>query len=86
MGLVEQHCPAPAVVFHGGPEHGREAVNFQISMLIYAIISAFLFYLCIGFVLLPLVGILDIIFLIIAAIKANNGEHYRYPITIRFIS
>ncbi len=66
-------------------EHGKEAVNFQISMMIYAIVSAFLFLVGIGFLLLSAVFIVDLIFLIIAAIKANNGEHYRYPLTIRFI-
>jgi|WetSurMetagenome_2_1015567.scaffolds.fasta_scaffold204611_2 uncharacterized protein len=66
-------------------EHGKEAVNFQISMLIYAIIAGLLCFACVGFVLLPAVGIVDLIFLIIAAIKTNNGEKYRYPLTIRFI-
>ena len=44
---------------------------------------------CIGAVLIPFVlgavGIVALVFLLIAAIKANNGEHYRYPLTIRFI-
>ena len=66
-------------------EHGKEAVNFQISMLIYMIIAGLLCFACVGFVLLPVVGIVDLIFLIVAAIKANNGEHYRYPLSIRFI-
>ena len=66
-------------------EHGREAFNFQSSMLIYAVIAGLLIYLYIGFVLLPVVVIMDIVFAIIAAVKANNGKHYRYPLTIRFI-
>jgi uncharacterized Tic20 family protein len=65
-------------------EHGEEAVNFQISILIYALVAGLLCFLCIGFVLLPIVFLFDLIFLIIAAIKSNNGEHYRYPLTIRF--
>jgi len=65
---------------------GKEAVNFQISMTIYALISAALIPLfCIGGFLLIAVGIVDLILLIVAAIKANNGEPYRYPIAIRFI-
>ena len=66
-------------------EQGKEAVNFQISMLLYAIICIPLCFICIGFFLLAAVGIVDIVFLLIAAIKANNGERYRYPISIRFI-
>jgi hypothetical protein len=66
-------------------DQGKEAVNFQISILIYAIVSALLCFACVGFVLLPAVYIFDLIFLLIAAVKANDGEHYRYPLTIRFI-
>ncbi|MBN1972034.1 MAG: DUF4870 domain-containing protein [Sedimentisphaerales bacterium] len=66
-------------------EQGKESINFQISMFIYAAISGLLCFLCIGFFLLAAVAIVDIVFIIMAAIKANNGEHYRYPLTIRFI-
>jgi len=71
-------------------EQGKEAVNFQISMLLYAIIGTVACLVtCVGAVLipffLPIVGIVDVVFLLIAAIKANNGQHYRYPLSIRFI-
>ena len=66
-------------------EQGKEALNFQISILIYALVAGLLCFACIGFFLLPAVYIFDLIFLLIAAVKANNGERYRYPITIRFI-
>jgi len=66
-------------------EQGKEAVNFQISMTIYGLIAAVLAFMCVGFVLLPAVAVFDLIFLLIAAVKANNGHHYRYPLTIRFI-
>ncbi len=66
-------------------EQGKEAVNFQISMTIYGLISAALSFICIGFFLLAAVGVVDLVFLLIAAVKANNGFHYRYPLTIRFI-
>lgn len=66
-------------------DQGKEAVNFQISILIYAIVSALLIFACVGVVLLPAVYIFDLIFLLIAAVKANDGERYRYPLTIRFI-
>jgi uncharacterized Tic20 family protein len=66
-------------------EQGKEAVNFQISIVIYALVAGLLCFACIGVFLLPAVYIFDVVFLLIAAVKANNGEHYRYPLTIRFI-
>jgi uncharacterized Tic20 family protein len=66
-------------------QNGKEAMNFQISMLIYGIAAGLLCFVCIGAFLLPAVIIADIVFIIIAALKAGNGEAYRYPLTIRFI-
>lgn len=65
--------------------HGKEALNFQITVAIALIISWLLCFVCVGVVLLPAVWIADLVFLIIAAIKANNGEAYRYPVSIRLI-
>ena len=66
-------------------QQGKEALNFQISMTIYGLISAALIVICIGPFLLAAVGIVDLVFLLIAAVKANNGQSYRYPLTIRFV-
>jgi len=66
-------------------EQGKEAVNFQISMSIYGLVAAVLIFACIGVFLLPAVYVVDLVFLLIAAVKSNNGHHYRYPLTIRFI-
>jgi uncharacterized Tic20 family protein len=70
-------------------EQGKEAVNFQISMSLYLLISAFLWiplsFVCIGVLIPVAIGIVDLVFLLIAAVKANDGHHYRYPLTIRFI-
>lgn len=66
-------------------EQGKEAVNFQITMMIAAIISGILMLVLIGFLLITIVAAIMIIFPIIGAIKANDGVHYRYPLTIRFI-
>jgi len=66
-------------------EQGKEAVNFQISMSLYMVICIPLCFICIGAFLVPAVGIFYLIFLLIAAVNANNGHHYRYPLTIRFI-
>ena len=54
-------------------------------MLIYGIVCALLIFVLIGILLLIILGLAHIILTIIAAIKANNGEAYRYPLTIRFI-
>lgn len=67
-------------------EHGKEAVNFQINMIIYVIIGVITAFFCIGFVLLAVLGIVMIIMPIIAGLKANNGEPYRYPFIFRVIS
>jgi hypothetical protein len=69
--------------------HGKEAVNFQISLLLYLVVSAILWiplsFVCVGVVIPVAISIIDLIFLLIAAVKANDGERYRYPLTIRFI-
>ena len=65
--------------------HGKEALNFQISLTIYMIISGILVVIVIGLLLLIGVAIVGMILVIIAAVKANNGEFYEYPLTIRFI-
>jgi len=65
--------------------HGKEALNFQISMTIYGFVCFLLVFVLIGIPLLLAAGILDIVFTIVAAVKANNGEDYRYPLSIRFI-
>ncbi|MGB8954715.1 MAG: DUF4870 domain-containing protein [Tumebacillaceae bacterium] len=66
-------------------EQGKEALNFQISYMIYIIISIILCLLLVGFILLFVIGIAELILVIIAAVKANEGVSYRYPLTIRFI-
>jgi hypothetical protein len=65
--------------------HGKEAVNFQISMLIYNLVAAVFCLVLVGFVFLAILWILNTIFVIIAAIQASDGKFYRYPMTIRFI-
>jgi len=66
-------------------EQGKEAVNFQISMSIYLIASIILSFICIGVPLIIATIIVYFVFMLIAAVKANNGFHYRYPLTLRFI-
>jgi len=65
--------------------HCKEAVNFQLSMLLYNLIAAVFCVILIGFAFLIILWILNAIFAIIAAIQASDGKFYRYPMTIRFI-
>ena len=65
-------------------EHGRESINFQISMTIWMAIAGVLILVFIGALILPVLFIADLILLIVAAVKANDGGFYRYPLTIRF--
>ena len=65
--------------------HGKEAMNFQISMLIYSAIAAVFCLVLIGFAFLAVLWVLNAVFVIVASIQASDGKFYRYPITIRFI-
>ncbi len=65
--------------------HGKEALNFQISMLIYNAVAAVFCLILIGFAFLAILWVLNAVFVIIAAIQASEGKFYRYPMTIRFI-
>ncbi len=66
-------------------DQGKEAVNFQISMLLYWAGAFILSLACVGLVLMPAVCVVDIGFSVYAAIKASNGEYYRYPLSLRLI-
>ena len=65
--------------------HGKEALNFQLTVLIAWVASGLSMFVCVGFVLMPVVGIADLVLCIIAAVKTSRGEEYRYPVNIRFI-
>jgi uncharacterized Tic20 family protein len=66
-------------------DQGKESLNFQITVIIAAFICGVLMLILIGIFLLIALGITTLIFIIIASMKANNGEAYRYPFAIRFI-
>jgi len=66
-------------------DQGKEALNFQISMSIYMAVSFVLVFVLIGFFGLIALAILDLVLTIMAAVQANEGKAYRYPLTIRFI-
>ena len=66
-------------------DQGQESLNFQISMTIYGLVSAILCFVIIGFVLIGVILVTNIVLVVIASVKANKGEAYRYPFTIRLI-
>jgi uncharacterized Tic20 family protein len=66
-------------------DQGKEALNFQISLFIYTIVCVILAFVVIGIFLLLGLLIFDVVVTIIAAMKANSGEPYRYPLCIRII-
>jgi len=66
-------------------DQAKEALNFQITVTIAMVISIILMVVIIGGILAPIVGLVNLVFCIIAAVKANNGEAYRYPFTLRLI-
>ncbi|MFC1806062.1 DUF4870 domain-containing protein [Planctomycetota bacterium] len=68
-------------------DQGKEALNFQITMTLAALVCIpFAFLFCTGFFLIMAVHVYSIVMAIVAGVKANSGEPYRYPITIRFVS
>lgn len=67
-------------------DQSREALNFQITVLIAYIVSYILVIVLIGFMLLGIIWIANIILCILAAVASSKGEYYRYPFTLRLIS
>ncbi len=67
-------------------QHAKEALNFQISMLIYQIVAGLLIFVLIGLVLLPALIVLDIVLVIQQSGTASRREASRYPFCIRFIT
>ncbi|MCD8500745.1 MAG: DUF4870 domain-containing protein [Bacillaceae bacterium] len=65
--------------------HGRQYMNFLISYAIYGIISAILVIVLVGIFLVIAVSIAGLIFTILAAVKAYDGERYQIPFIIRFL-
>jgi len=66
--------------------HTATALNFQITMTIALIVGSILTLVVIGLFIILAVYVLIIVFSIIAAVKANQGEPYTYPLSIKFVS
>ena len=79
--LVNKDNPEKSFV----TDQAKEALNFQITLIIAYFISGILTLVLIGFLLLIVVGIAWLVLTIMAALAANKGEAYRYPFTLRLI-
>jgi uncharacterized Tic20 family protein len=66
-------------------QHTAAALNFQLTMLIGWVVGVALSWIGIGVLVLLAAAVLSIVFSIIAAVAANNGQYYRYPIAIAFV-
>jgi len=65
--------------------NAREALNFHISVLIYALCCIPLVFVLVGVPLLLVLGLGSLVLAIIATIKASDGQCYRYPLTLRLV-
>ena len=64
-------------------ENAREALNFHVSLVIYALCCVPLAFILIGVPLMIIIGLASLVLAIVAAIKASDGGCYRYPFTLR---
>lgn len=88
LGLI---APLVVLLARGGSSpfvrrHAVESLNFQINALVYSVVFGLLMFLLIGFLLLPLYGVFYVVCVVLATIRASNGEDFRYPFTVRVIS
>jgi uncharacterized protein len=66
--------------------HAATALNFQLTLLIAYVVGTFTMVVGIGVIILMAAYVLNVVFCIIAAVKAHGGEWYKYPLTIAFVS
>ncbi|WP_237228025.1 DUF4870 domain-containing protein [Rubinisphaera sp. JC750] len=66
--------------------HGKVVLNWTISSLIYVIISSALIFVLIGFAMLAALGVMHLIFIVLGAVKANEGRVWKYPLSIPFFT
>ena len=67
-------------------DHGKQLMNWNISLVIYFVASVLLVLVVIGILLIPILILLHLIFSIMGAVASNRGDLYRYPIAIPFFS
>jgi uncharacterized protein len=65
--------------------HGRQALNFQLSCLIYALAALVLIFVLVGIPLLIAIGVFNLVCVILATITVNNGQPWKYPLALPLI-
>ncbi|MDX6283186.1 MAG: uncharacterized protein QOH03_4257, partial [Kribbellaceae bacterium] len=65
--------------------HAVESLNFQITATIGYVASYMLMFVLIGFITLPVIWIIAVVFAIMATIAASNGQPYKYPFALRLV-
>jgi uncharacterized Tic20 family protein len=83
-------CPLVIMLTKGNESpfvrrHAVESLNFQISLYIYAVVCFVLVFVLVGFFLLIALGVFALVAIILATVKAANGEEFRYPLCIRLV-
>ena len=66
-------------------EQAKESLNFQITVFLLGLLFALLILALIGFVLLWILGVANLVLVIIAAIQVSDGKPYRYPFCLRLV-
>ena len=65
--------------------HGKECLNFQISLMLYAVCCIPLAFVVVGLFLLLGLAVFGVVMAVVGCVKAHAGEHYEFPLTIRFL-
>ncbi len=65
--------------------NGKQALNFQISIFIYSIVASMLIVILIGIPLLIAIGLFNLVMIILASVKALNGEVFEYPLSMKIL-
>lgn len=93
LGIPFGHLLGPLLVwylkraeFPFVDDQGKESLNFQLSMTVYAILAVVLTVVFLGFLLVLFIVVAHIVLIIIASVNASRGVTYRYPYTIRFLT
>ena len=84
LTAAHAHQIRQAVTGHVGEEHRLQRVGEHERGAAF-FVAALLMFVLVGFVLLPLLGILDVVLVIVAAIRSRDGVPYRYPFSLRLI-
>jgi len=66
-------------------ENGKASMNFELSVLLYIVLAIPLCFIIIGIPIVVFLGVLKIVCIVIASIKASKGEKFKYPLAIPFI-